>query len=250
MTLAEIENFLRGLGAPKEQIGDMARQLDKRARQMVDEQQKSYEESLAYLISLMKQGWAAQSKSEDAGTGELGAIRKWEIVSSDPPLDMRIFKAQWKTAVSPRTDQKHKVLVLSGSNWVNVIALTPDEKVVLIEQYRHGIDQVTLEIPGGMINRDEAPELGGARELREETGYVGDDVTLLGTVHPNPAFQSNICHTILIRNAHKTSETEFDSGEDIAVHLVPLKEIPDMIREGKITHSLVILAFYWLELKR
>ena len=100
-----------------------------------------------------------------------------------------------------------------------------------------------------MIDHGEQPGDAGARELREETGYVGDEVSVIGTAHPNPAFQSNIVHTVLVKNARKVAEQQFDRGEDIAVHLVPLAEIPDLIRSGKITHSLVILAFYWLELK-
>jgi len=216
---------------------------------MSQEKNWPYEESVAYLIAIMKQGWAAQARSEQESVVNLGSIQKWQVLDRDTHQDFRIFKAQWRTALSPRTNAKHKVLVLSGSNWVNVIALTPANEVVLIEQYRHGIEEVTLEIPGGMINKDEPPTEGGERELREETGYVGEQVSLLGTVHPNPAFQSNVCHTILVKNARKIAEQEFDSGEDIAVHLVPLKEIPNLIRDGKITHSLVILAFYWLELR-
>ncbi len=247
--MSEIENFLRGLGAPPDQIPGMASQLDKRARQLSEAKRQSYEESLAYLIALMRQGWAAQAQQRQTGSVQMGSIRKWEIVESMPQQDLRIFQAQWRTAISPRTNEKHNVLVLSGNDWVNVVALTPQREVVLIEQYRHGIEEITLEIPGGMIDRDEQPSRAGERELREETGYVGDSVTVIGTAHPNPAFQSNHVHTVLVTNARKVAETQFDHGEDIAVHLVPLSEVRGLIRERRITHSLVLLAFYWLELK-
>lgn len=176
-------------------------------------------------------------------------IRKWHVVQSKPPQDFRIFKARWDTVVSPRTNEKHDVVVLDGPNWVNIVAVTPDHKVVLVEQYRHGTREVTLEIPAGMVSRTEDPREAGERELREETGYAGDTAEVLGVVHPNPAFQNNICHSVLVRNATKVGEPEFDSGEDIEVHLAPLKEIPGMIRDGTITHSLVILAFYWMTLR-
>src|SRR5205823_12094302 len=91
---------------------------------------------------------------------------------------------------------------------------------------------------------DEAPAAGGARELLEETGYAGDEVVTIGAVHPNPAFLSNTCHTILVRNARLVGEQALDSGEDIAVHLIPVADIPAMIRAGRITHALVIAAFY------
>ena len=78
---------------------------------------------------------------------------------------------------------------------------------------------------------------------------MGDEIELIGTAHPNPAFQSNLIHTVLVKDVRPTGFTHFDSGEDIAVHLASLAQIPELIRQGKITHSLVILAFYWLELK-
>lgn len=228
----------------------MARQLDKRAKQLSEEKKQPYEESLAHLVALMRQGWAGQAR--DAASGAVprwGSIQKWEIIERHAEDDMRIFRSQWRVSVSPRTKDKHKVLVLRGNDWVNVVALTPRREVVLIEQYRHGIDEVTLEIPGGLINQEERPEVGGVRELREETGYGSGMVERLGTVHPNPAFQSNICHSILVRDAVKVGEPELDHGEDIAVHLVPLTEINNLIRHGRITHSLVIVAFHWMHLR-
>src|ERR1051325_1660227 len=157
MTLPEIERFLRDLGAPADQVADMARQLDKRARQMSEEKQQSFAASLAYLVALMKQGWAGQKQTLQSPASGEGSMRKWQVMKAHPPQDFRIFKAQWRRAVSPRTNQEHEVLVLSGANWVNVVALTRQKEVVLIEQYRHGIEEITLEIPGGMIDPDEPP---------------------------------------------------------------------------------------------
>jgi 8-oxo-dGTP pyrophosphatase MutT (NUDIX family) len=171
-------------------------------------------------------------------------IQKWLVVEVEPPQSFRIFRAQWRHAVSPRTGETHSVIVLTAPDWVNVVALTPDDEVVMVEQYRHGIEEVLLEVPGGMVERGEAPSHGGARELLEETGYAGDAPTTIGAVHPNPAFLSNRCHTVVIRNARLVAEQQLDSGEDIAVHLVPVADIPAMIRDERITHALVIAAFY------
>lgn len=175
-------------------------------------------------------------------------IQPWETVAEEPEQDFRIFTVQERISVSPRTGQGHRIVVVRSSDWVNVIALTPRREVVLIEQYRHGIGQVTLEIPGGIVDPGESPLETGARELREETGYAGEDVALLGTVHPNPAFLTNRCHTVLVRNARKVADPELDSGEDIAVRLVPLAEISELVRAGQITHALVVVAFHWLAL--
>lgn len=138
---------------------------------------------------------------------------------------------------------------MEADDWVNVIAVTADDQVVLIEQYRHGISAVTLEIPGGIIDKGEGPIAAGLRELREESGFAGDDVTLLGQAHPNPAYQSNVVYSVLVRDARRVGDLEQDSGEDIAVRLVPMGEIPRLIREGQITHALVIVAFHLMGLR-
>lgn len=176
-------------------------------------------------------------------------IRPWEVLERSVEADFRIFTAEKQVAVSPRTGRQHQVVVLHSPDWVNVIALTERDEVVLVEQYRHGIAQVTLEIPGGMIDPGESPAVAGVRELREETGYEGGEPILLGTVTPNPAFLSNVCHTILVRDARPVAEAQLDPGEDIAVRLVPRRDIPTLVRDGEITHALVVAAFHWLDLR-
>jgi 8-oxo-dGTP pyrophosphatase MutT (NUDIX family) len=140
-------------------------------------------------------------------------------------------------------------VVVHAADWVNVIALTPDDQVVLIEQYRDGLDRIALEIPGGMIDPGESPEQAGVRELREESGFAGDSVELLGMVHPNPAFMTNRAYTVLVRGAREVGELQQDEGEDIAVRVVPFADIPELVRSGAISHTLVIAAFYLLNLQ-
>lgn len=140
--------------------------------------------------------------------------------------------------------------ILDAPDWVNVIALTEDEHVVLIEQFRHGTRQMTWEIPGGAVDPGESPRDAAARELLEETGYTADEFILLGTVRPNPAFLTNVCHTFLGRCARRTHRPSPDPGEEIRTWEAPLKEIPRFIAEGRIDHALVIAAFQWYWLKR
>jgi len=110
---------------------------------------------------------------------------------------------------------------------------------------------VELEIPGGMMDMvDESPEATGARELREETGYVGGKPRLIGEIFPNPAMMSNRCFTVLMENCHCAHEVQFDHGEDLATRLVPVAEIPKLVAGGKIKHSLVVAALYYFELDR
>lgn len=177
-------------------------------------------------------------------------IRPWPVQSSKPVLDCRIFKVRQDTVVNPRTGQAHEMFVCEHPNWVNVVPLTPDEQVILVEQWRHGTRSAHLETPGGLMNDHETPEQCGARELLEETGYQAERVTRLGTVHPNPAIQNNLQHYVLATGCHKVAELNLDHAEDIHVRLVPLVEIPELIRTGRITHSIVIGGFYWLEHSR
>jgi len=147
-------------------------------------------------------------------------------------------------ARSPRTMEAHDFFVLESRDWVNVIPLTPDNRVVLIRQYRHGTREVTLEIPGGLVEDHDSAEDAGRRELMEETGYRDSAMIPLGVVHPNPAFLNNCCHTFIARDVYRAGAQMQDEKEDIEVLLRPLERIPRLIREGEITHSLVVAAFY------
>jgi len=149
---------------------------------------------------------------------------------------------------SPESGSAHDFFVLDAPDWVNVIPLTPDEKVVCVRQYRAGTDTVTLEIPGGMIDPgDPTPTAAAAREMREETGYLANRYEDLGVVAPNPAIQSNRCHTICAVDAYRDGPQALDGSEVIDVELVDLADIPSLIMSGRITHSLVVAAFYLLD---
>ena len=176
-------------------------------------------------------------------------IKPWKKISSKPVGDFRIFKIRADICVNPRTGKEHDFFILDSVNWVNVIAVTPDQQLVMVRQYRHGSETVELEIPGGMMDPHETdPVATAVRELREETGYEGENARLLGKIHSNPAILSNTTFTVLIENCHLKHGVEFDHGEDLATQLVPVAEIPKLVADEKIGHSLVVVALYHYEL--
>lgn len=176
---------------------------------------------------------------------------EWPLLSRERLGDFKVFTIRRDTLRSPRTGLPHAFYVLDGSDWVNVIALTPDGLVVLVRQYRVGTASETLEIPGGGVDSRDASALDAARrELREETGYEAPVWRQLGVVDPNPAVQSNVCTTFLAEGAVLTSPVEPDPGEDLSVELVAAAALPGLVRSGAIRHALVLAAFHWLDLHR
>jgi len=176
-------------------------------------------------------------------------IKPWPCVRSRPEGSFRVFSVRTDTAISPRTGMEHDFHIIESREWVNIIPLTPDHRVVMVRQYRHGSRAVTLEIPGGLVDSGDTPEEAAARELLEETGYQAERWTKIGVANPNPAIFNNRCYTFLAQNIQKVSDLIPDQTEDIEVVLISLMDIPELIRTGKIDHAIVIAAFsmYFLQ---
>ncbi|HSU55092.1 MAG TPA: NUDIX hydrolase [Candidatus Dormibacteraeota bacterium] len=178
-------------------------------------------------------------------------IKPWEKIGSEPKGDFRIFRIRSDRKISPRTQKEHDFYVIDCVNWVNIIAVTEDDQMVMVEQYRHGSETVELEVPGGMMDPEDAnPETTAMRELREETGYEGESARVIGSVYPNPAIMSNVCYTVLVEKCRCVHPVEFDHSEDILTRLLPVSEVPALVAGGKIKHSLVVAALYDFELFR
>jgi ADP-ribose pyrophosphatase len=180
-----------------------------------------------------------------------GVVEPWPKVGSRKVGDYRIFRLRSDIRRSPRTGQEHDFYVLETVDWVNVVAVTPDEHLVMVEQFRHGSDTVELEIPGGMMDlEDGSPLVSGVRELREETGYEGVNPVIIGQIFPNPAIMTNRCFTLMVEECELKHPLFLDHSEDIVTRLVPARDIPEMIRAGQIRHSLVVVALYHYDLWR
>ncbi|MEO0054746.1 MAG: hypothetical protein RLZZ50_693 [Verrucomicrobiota bacterium] len=159
----------------------------------------------------------------------------------------RILDLQHVPFHHPRRGVTRDFVVVDAPDWVNVLAHTADDRLVLVKQFRYGIDAFSWEIPGGVIERGEDPVAAGVRELLEETGYAGENARLLASVHPNPAFMSNRCHLVLVENCRPAREVEWDADEELEIAAVPVPEVYARARSGGITHSLVLDALMFFE---
>ncbi len=184
-----------------------------------------------------------------------GPALRWQKLREEPHAVTRIFNVVRAIYRHPRREQEQDFFVINPPDWVNVVALTPDGQLVLVRQFRYGINEFSLEIPGGVMDPGEDPVTAGLRELREESGYVGDRVRLLGTVHPNPAMQSNRCHFVLVENARAGAELEWDPDEEFDILLKPVDEVYGLAAAGGITHAMVLNALllfqpHWADRRR
>jgi len=165
-------------------------------------------------------------------------------VQAGPVTDYRVIRVHQDVLKDPRTGVDYPRVMIDAPDWVNVIAVTKADELVLVRQFRFGVWENTLEIPGGAVDPGEDPVAAGVRELEEETGFHPGEILALGSVHPNPALQNNRAFTVLCRGCVQVHDGKQESTEDIVVELHPRRAIPKMIRDGHITHSLTIAALY------
>jgi len=157
-------------------------------------------------------------------------------------LDLRMIRYR-----HPRRQTEREFVSIHASDWVNVVPLTTDGRLVLVRQFRYGINDFSLEVPGGVIEDGEDPVVAGWRELAEETGYAGGAARLLGSVHPNPAIQDTRCHAVLADGVMRAGALAWDEDEEMEVVTAPVDDVLAWARGGQITHSLSLTALMLFE---
>lgn len=172
---------------------------------------------------------------------------RWERRGTRVIAKTNIFDLCGYTYYHPKRKTQREFVSLVCPDWVNVVPVTEDGRIVLVRQFRFGTDDLSLEVPGGMIEPGEDPVVAGLRELAEETGYAGGKARLLGSMHPNPAIQNNFCHAVLAEGVSLTKALDWDADEEIEVCVLPVAEVLALAHAGKITHSLALCALLLFE---
>ncbi|HEX6041549.1 NUDIX hydrolase [Longimicrobium sp.] len=177
--------------------------------------------------------------------------RGWEVIREEPEGDFEVFRARALHVRSPEDGSEHTFHVADAPDGVAVIALTADGELVMVEQWRHPVQRVTLELPSGIIDPGESPEAAAVRELREETGYAGGPPERVGCLVLNPSWQTTRVYAVVIRDARREGEKELDEGEDTRVCCIPLGDARRRVLAGDVdaapTVGALALFGWWTE---
>ena len=176
----------------------------------------------------------------------------WTRLRSHKHEDYTVAKTREDIVRDPAaTDggSEYPRFIIECPDWCNIIPVTKDGKLVMVRQFRFGAWQQSLELPGGIVDPGEDPKAAATRELAEETGYRPREVIALGSVHPNPAFQGNRCHSFLALDCEPGTARP-EAGEDLEVVLIDRASVPERIRSGEISHALIVSALFLEQMAR
>ena len=163
-------------------------------------------------------------------------LEEWQRIRSEAGPNLKLFQTRYDFMRNPRNGHVEPMIILESTDSVNVVAVTPEEELVFVHQYRFGIGRHTLELPGGIVDPGEDHQAGAARELREETGFSGDNWEYLGKVASNPVFMDSYIHHWLVRDVKITFDPQLDGGESVEVVRMPVAEARQQWLQGAFEH--------------
>jgi 8-oxo-dGTP pyrophosphatase MutT (NUDIX family) len=180
----------------------------------------------------------------------MGGLGEWKLIEDVVALETPVFTAIERRCLSPKDGRAKSFACLRAPQWANVLALTADGQVLLVRQFRHGTREVSLELPGGVVEPGQSPLETARRELMEETGYEAGELEPLCALRPNPALFDNAIHTFLAKGAVPAGRTNFDENEELDLLLVPEADLQAMILDGRIDHAMMVAAIGFYLAKR
>lgn len=167
------------------------------------------------------------------------SVAEWRELAREPVADCRIFSVERSVAESPVDGSRHAFYRIRSSDFAQIVPITRQREIVLVRQYRHGPQRLTLEIPGGLVDPGEDPAEAALRECLEETGYRARTAVSLGVVNPNPALFNNRLHAYLALDVEPERAIENAGSEHTEVVLRPVRDLHGMLKSGEIDHGLV-----------
>lgn len=165
-------------------------------------------------------------------------LRPWRLEDRQEVARFNVFGVVGAQLYDADGEPKKRIYTLSCRPWCNVVAVTETDELVLVWQWRFGSREMSLEIPGGVVDEGEEPIAAARRELLEETGYACESISPLITTFANPPLQANELFSFLATGARKVAEPKFDHAEECEVALVPAEHAGALLDEGHVTHAL------------
>ena len=169
----------------------------------------------------------------------------WRVLRSHYALRDRWIAVRSDTVQMPNGQVLDPFYILEYPDYINVVALTPDQQVVLIREYRHGAARTILELPSGVVDGEEPPLETARRELLEETGYGGGEWQQVGRVSPNPGNHTNLTYTFLARGVTRQQAQQLESGEQIEVLLLPVQAVIEQLRDNQFLQALHVSGLFY-----
>lgn len=166
----------------------------------------------------------------------------WKKINSERGADLKLFQVRYDDLQNPRNQKTERMIILEGNDSTNVVPVLPNGDIVFVRQYRFGIEQTTLELPGGIVDEGEESGFAARRELREETGYASEQWAYLGKIASNPVFMDSYIHHWVAKAASLQFELDLDEGELVEAVILTEKQVRKYLHTARFLHPHTVSA--------